>query len=98
MIFPDVNILIYAYDKQSHFHTQAARWLENVLTTEQVYFSWQTITGFLRITTNPRASTSPLKIEQAVSIVDSWLQIDSTHLIHLEKKNWPMFTSMLIDS
>ncbi len=97
MILPDVNLLIYAHDEESEFHAAAAGWLENVLSTEQVFFSWHTITGFLRIITNPRASIAPLNLKQAIEIVESWLDLDNTHLVFLEKKNWPLFSSMLID-
>lgn len=59
MTFPDVNLLLYAYDAESEFHRSAANWLEKSLDTEQVYFSWQTLTGFLRIITSPSGSNSP---------------------------------------
>ena len=97
MILPDVNMLLYAYDKRSKSHRAAARWLENILSDEEVVFSWHTITGFLRIITHPSALANPTTIEKAVSIVDSWLQLENTHLIALEKKNWPLFSSVLIE-
>lgn len=97
MILPDVNVLLYAHDENSEFHAVASAWLKFVLSTEQVFFSWHTITGFLRIITNHRISTNPLTIAQAIEIVDSWLEPDNSHLISLEKKNWPLFSAMLID-
>lgn len=97
MILPDVNLLLYAHDENSEFHTDAAVWLKSVLSTEQVFFSWHTITGFLRIITNPRISLNPLTISQAVEIVTSWLEPENTHLVFLEKKNWPLFSSVLIE-
>jgi len=97
MILPDVNMLLYAYDKGSKSHRAAARWLENILSDDEVVFSWHTITGFLRIITHPSALANPTTIEKAVSIVDSWLQLENTHLIALEKKNWPLFSSVLIE-
>src|SRR5437899_509610 len=97
MILPDVNLLIYAYDENSKFHAAAAAWLESVLSDEQVFFSWHTITGFLRIITHPSASSNPLTIEEAVGHVDEWLRLDNTHLVFLEKKNWPRFSSILIE-
>lgn len=98
MIFPDVNLLLYAYDKASDFHAASASWLESVLDTQPVFFSWQTVTGFLRIITNPRASARPLTIDAAVEIVDSWLERDNVYLVSLEKKNWPLFVKLLKDS
>lgn len=97
MIFPDVNLLLYAHDESSVFHKTSAKWLKAALSNEQVFFSWHTITGFLRIITNPRLSLNPLTIEQAVKIVESWLEQDNTHLVNLDKKNWNLFAKVLID-
>ncbi|MFN0279999.1 MAG: TA system VapC family ribonuclease toxin [Pyrinomonadaceae bacterium] len=97
MILPDVNMLLYAYDTSSEFHTAALEWLETVLSEDEVLFSWHTITAFIRISTHPAALKNPASIEKAVGIVDKWLDLDNTHLVHLEKKNWPLFSSMLID-
>lgn len=97
MIHPDVNLLLYAYDETSEFQVDAAAWLEEVLNSDQVFFSWHTITGFLRIITNPKSSSAPLTLQQAISVVDSWLEPDNTHLVSLEKKNWPLFSKILTD-
>ena len=95
MILPDVNLLLYAYDTTSRFHDASSKWLDHILSNEVVYFSWHTITGFLRITTHPRASANPLSVARAVGIVDSWLELENTHIVGLEKKNWPLFAEML---
>lgn len=97
MILPDVNILLYAYDVNSPFHSKSLTWLETILSEDEVFFSWHTITGFLRIITHPSALKNPTTIEKAVSIVNKWLEPDNTHLVFLEKKNWPLFSKMLID-
>ena len=98
MIFPDINLLVYAHDETSIFHPSASNWLRSVLISDQVFFSWHSITGFLRITTNPRIFRNPITLAKAVQIVDSWLELDNTHLVFLEKKNWPLFSSILIES
>lgn len=95
MILPDINLLLYAYDRTSRFHKEAAAWLESVLNSEQVFFSWHTISGFIRIITSPKASSRPLTIDDAVEIVDSWLEQENVHLVSLEKKNWPLFSRVL---
>jgi toxin-antitoxin system PIN domain toxin len=97
VIFPDVNILLYAHDVQSRFHREAADWLETTIGNEQVFFSWQTITGFLRIITNPRSSSNPLPLKLAIEIVDSWLANDNCHIVPFEKKHWPLFAATLIE-
>lgn len=98
MIMPDVNLLVYAHDDTSSFHRASTFWLEEALSTEQVFFSWHTICGFLRIVTNNKIYKNPLTLSQAIEIVNSWLELENTHLVSLEKKNWPMFSRTLIDS
>ncbi len=98
MILPDVNILLYAYDKDSRFHSSAAAWFETVLSEEQVALSWHTITGFIRIFTHPAIMSEPITIEQAVDIVGTWLRLENVHLVSLEKRNWPAFAELLVES
>lgn len=97
MIKPDVNLLVYAHDDTSSFHTSAFLWLEEVLSTQQVFFSWHTICGFLRIITNNRIYKNPLSIDEAVNIISSWLELENTHIVALEKRNWPLFSRMLLE-
>lgn len=97
MIFPDVNILLYAYDSKSPFHESSRNWLKAVLDNEQVFLSWHTITRFLRIVTHPRALAHPTTISKAVDIVQKWLELDNVHLVSFEKRNWPIFAKMLVD-
>ena len=97
MIFPDVNILLYAYDAKSPFHENSRDWLKAVLDNEQVFLSWHTITGFLRIVTHPRALANPTSISKAVSIVQKWLELDNVHLVSFEKRNWPIYAKMLVE-
>lgn len=97
MILPDVNVVLYAYDARSPFHKDARVWFEDVLSEEQVFFTWHTITGFIRIITHPSALKNPTTTEKAVGIVSKWLELENTHLVFLEKRNWPLFSKMLIE-
>lgn len=70
----DVNILVYAVDRSSSNHTGAVDWLGRALTGSlRVGLPWQTIGGFLRITTHPRVFDQPLSTEQAWQAIDGWL-------------------------
>ena len=70
----DANILLYAVDESSRFHGDAAAWLTTALNgTRRVALPWISLTAFLRIATNPRASASPLDPTGAWEIVDGWL-------------------------
>ena len=70
----DANILLYAVDEASAFHTSARQWLEDALNgPRRVGLPWQSLTGFMRIATNPRAVPDPLTPGDAWDIVEAWL-------------------------
>ena len=64
MILTDANLLLYAYNRDAAEHAGALQWLEEQLSAPEIFcFSWQTITAFLRISTNARAFTQPFTLE-----------------------------------
>jgi toxin-antitoxin system PIN domain toxin len=69
----DVNVLVYAADSTSPHHGAMSALLATALTGDRrVGIPWQTVGGFVRIVTNPRATRHPLTTEQAWEVVDSW--------------------------
>lgn len=70
----DANVLLYAVDDTSRFHEGARTWLEQALNgTRRVGIPWASLTAFLRIATNPRASESPMSSAAAWALVEAWL-------------------------
>jgi len=70
----DANILLYAVDEDSPFHAAARNWIEEALNgPRRVGIPWQSLTAFMRISTNPRAMTSPLAPAEAWEMVENWL-------------------------
>ena len=70
----DLNLLIYAVNRDLPYHKQAREWWENSLSeTETIGLPWVVILGFLRLTTNPRVFSKPLAHQQATEIIDDWL-------------------------
>ena len=83
MIVPDVNLLLYAMDANSPHHDRAWPWWESALRgTEHIGFTWAVITGYVRISTNPRAMPAPLTVEQSVSHTRSWLSLPRSRLLN----------------
>ncbi len=75
MIVPDINLLLYACNRDSLFHERARQWLEKCLSGEEpVGFTHPALFGFLRISTNARAFPHPLTLAQAAALVDRWLE------------------------
>ena len=73
----DANVLLYAVDEQSHFHTTARTWLEEALDgDERVGLPWASLMAFQRIITHPRVTATPLTAAQAWGFVTDWLDAD----------------------
>lgn len=71
----DANILLYAADETSRFHTSARDWIESALNgPRRVGLPWASLEAFVRIATNPRALTDPLSPSEAWSFVEEWLE------------------------
>jgi predicted nucleic acid-binding protein len=64
----DANLLLYAVDRASPYHTAAASWLaEQFNGPRRVGLPWQSLVAFVRISTHPRASANPLSPQDAQS-------------------------------
>lgn len=70
----DANILLYSVDASSPFHGDASKCVTTALNgARRVGLPWISLTAFLRIVTNPRATESPLTPTDAWAIIDGWL-------------------------
>lgn len=74
MIVPDINLLLYAYDRTSKSHVASREWWEETLAGGlRVGLTWHTILGFIRMATNPRVFEFPVAPTDAIRVVRSWL-------------------------
>jgi hypothetical protein len=79
----DVNLLLYAVDEPSPHHERARRWLEESLSGAETFaLSWSVLLAFVRLGTNPRVFASPLGLEEALDLVESWLAQPCTTVVH----------------
>ena len=83
MILIDVNILVYAVNKDAPQHSRAQSWLETAVTgTETIGIPWIVLLAFLRLTTRPGLFRNPLRIGTAFDLIDLWLEQSSVSIIH----------------
>lgn len=59
--------------------------------------TWQTVSAFLRILTNPRLYHRPLEMGQLLPVVKSWLDRDNVALVTPGPRHWELLSRMLID-
>lgn len=98
MIIPDANLLIYAYDELAVQHRSARIWLGEILSEpELVGLPWQTISAFIRITTNSRLTGDRFPTAKAIGIVQQWMERKNVRLLSPSERHWPIFQRMLID-
>jgi uncharacterized protein len=96
VIVLDANLLLYAYDSDSQQHARARAWIEQTFSGgTSVGLPWQTVTAFLRIVTNPRLSGKRFTPEEAVQIVDSWLEQPNVSLLPAGEQHWSLLRQML---
>lgn len=97
MILLDVNVLLYAVDRDAAEHERARRWLERALLGEErIAAPWTVILGFIRISTNPRIFTRPWSVERATTAVNAWLGAGLA-IADATPDHWPNLVAALRD-
>jgi len=85
MIVPDANLLLYAYDAGSPFHTRAATWWADCLSgSERVALCSVVVFAFVRIGTSRRVFLNPMTISEAANHVRSWFERSTVDLLTIE--------------
>lgn len=98
MIVLDVNLLLYAQDSASERHFAARTWLGNVFAgPELIGLPWQVVWAFLRLTTNPRIFTNTLSMDEAVGIVQQWMDLTQVRLLAPGERHWDLLRHILIE-
>jgi toxin-antitoxin system PIN domain toxin len=93
---PDVNVLIYAYDKSSKKHAQARQWWEDRLNGSQMIgLSWVVLLGFIRLLTNPRIYHNPYSPPEILAIVATWLEQPHVKIIHPSEQHFTRLASLI---
>ncbi|MGD9630890.1 MAG: TA system VapC family ribonuclease toxin [Pyrinomonadaceae bacterium] len=79
MILVDVNLLIYAYNRSDRRFPKASKWFEGLLNADvATCFCWETVNGFLRVSTNASAMPVPMSLHEAFDVVETWLEAASS--------------------
>jgi len=74
VVVVDTNVLVYAADADSSFHTVTRAWLERQRRrSEAWYTTWPILYEFLRVTTHPRVMRQPWSVQKAWEFVSALL-------------------------
>ncbi len=92
----DANLLLYAVDESSPHHAVAKPWLERQLSGSETFaFAWAVLIAFIRLATNPRVFSAPLSAEEALDVVDSWLEQPSATVVHPTDRHSALLRELL---
>lgn len=92
----DLNILLYAVNRDADHHETVHAWWEHALRGEEpIALAWVVLLGFLRMSTHPRIFPNPLNPAQAIERVDAWLAHPNTRTIVETEEHWPILKGLL---
>ena len=92
MILPDVNVLIYAFRRDSDYHTICRAWLDACV-GKDTYFgiSPLALAAVVRITTNRRSYRVPSSLEDAFGFCQDLVAQPNCQIVEPGERHWEIF-------
>jgi hypothetical protein len=98
MIVVDLNLLLYATNRDAPHHDEARTWWDGALSgDETVGLPWVVVLGFVRLVTHRTIVPRPLRPEQAFAIVDDWLAQPPVRMVEPTDRHWGILKGLLAD-
>jgi uncharacterized protein len=95
----DLNILLYAVNRDAAQHLPIRSWWESALNGDELIgLPWIVVLGFLRLSTNPRVFPAPLSLDHALAKVDEWLAHPRVRMVSETTEQWKTLRSLLHQS
>jgi toxin-antitoxin system PIN domain toxin len=92
----DLNLLLYAINRDSPHHGPARAWLEAILSADEpVALPWVVLLGFLRVSTSERVLPRPLEPARAMAVIDSWLALPVVVPLAPGSEHWRVLRGLL---
>jgi uncharacterized protein len=92
----DLNVLLYAVNRNAPPHETVRRWWEAALSGEEpIGLPWNVLLGFLRLATSGRVFAAPLTPDQAIERVDAWLSHPNTRVVSETEEHWGILRELL---
>ena len=95
MLCPDVNVLLYAYRRDSAEHTRYADWLQRAMTgAEPVGISELVLSAVLRLATNHRVYRQPSTTAEALDFCQAVRSAPAAVPLRPGAKHWDIFAGL----
>ncbi len=99
MMLPDVNVLVYAFRKDSPQHTTCNSWL-NDLVQSNVRFgiSPLALNALARITTDRRIYRNPSRLNEAFAFTDYFFDQPNCEVVEPGERHWDIFKHLCLET
>ncbi|HET6630770.1 MAG TPA: type II toxin-antitoxin system VapC family toxin [Woeseiaceae bacterium] len=95
MILPDVNVLIYAFRRDSEDHDRYKAWLEDVLNGPSPYgISPQVLASVVRISTHSKIFPDPSATAEAFEFCQVILEQPNASVVTPGERHWYLFQDL----
>lgn len=95
----DANVLLYASDERSPFHTRALDFLAGVAEgPDLVYIFWPTAIAYLRVATHPAVFENPLPFDTARRNLEQLLSLGHVQTAGEGERFWERFKDIAVDA
>lgn len=92
----DLNLLLYAVDETAPNHAPAKDWVEEVMSgSETLALAWSVLLGFVRLSTRAAVFEHPLRVDEALDLVDGWLAQPASTVVHPTERHGLILRSLL---
>jgi hypothetical protein len=93
VILPDVNVLLYAFRRDSARHAEYRQWLEEVVNGHSAYgIAPQTLASLIRISTHRAVYVHPSTLTEALGFCRAVLQPSHCASVQPGPRHWEIFT------
>jgi toxin-antitoxin system PIN domain toxin len=92
----DLNVLLYAVNRNATRHEVVRLWWEAALSDDEpIGLPWIVLLGFLRLATNAQVFPQPLAPGQAMDRVEAWVTHPKTRLVVETEEHWRILKELL---
>jgi toxin-antitoxin system PIN domain toxin len=95
VILPDVNVLIYAFRRDSERHDEYREWVQEMVDGPHAYgMAPQVLASVVRITTHRRAYTNPALLEDALAFCEALLDPPHATVVQPGERHWQIYRDL----
>ena len=91
----DLNILLYAINRDSPRHADAKAWLERAISGEEPWRSGARA-HFLRLSTSRQAFARPISTAEAFAVVDGWFAQEAVVALSPGEEHWAILRNLAL--